>query len=148
MLGVYLRHWASIGRYEASQGYTNREVAAAVIWADCEGYTWSQLRVRNAKVLYRSVKRMGPDTAPARKLQKVGHSNVLVDCFMKVLKGRIPENTAGSRGEGRQLAVNKALQWNTGRETQMVKWKDSGKRWNLGAWGMRTCSGGGNLSLT
>ena len=27
-----------IARYEASQGYTNREVAAAVIWADYEGY--------------------------------------------------------------------------------------------------------------
>ena len=92
-----------IARYEASQGYTSREVAAAVIWADYEGYTWSQLRVRNAKVLYRSVKRMGPDTAPTRRLQKVGHSNVLVDCFMKILKGRIPENTAGNRGGGRQL---------------------------------------------
>ena len=41
-----------------------------------------QLRVKNAKVLYRSVKRMGPDTAPARRLQKVCNSNVLVDCFM------------------------------------------------------------------
>ena len=35
-----------IGRYEAAQGYTRREVVAAVIWADYEGYTWSQLRVR------------------------------------------------------------------------------------------------------
>ena len=42
-------------------------MAAAVVWADYEGYTWSQLRVRNAKVLYRSVKRMGPDTAPAKR---------------------------------------------------------------------------------
>ena len=115
-----------IGRYEASQGYTSREVAAAVIWADYEGYTWSQLRVRNAKVLYRSVKRMGPDIAPARRLQKVGHSNVLVDCFVRVLSGRtcIPENTAGNKGGGRQLAVGKALQWNTGRETQTIKWKE------------------------
>ena len=28
-----------IGRHEASQGYTKREVAAAVTWADYEGYT-------------------------------------------------------------------------------------------------------------
>ena len=98
-----------MGRYEASQGYTSREVVAAVIWADYEGYTLSQLRVlvRNAKVLYRSVKRMGPDTALAKRLQKVGHSNVLVDCFMRVLSGRIPGNTAGNKGGGRQLAVSK-----------------------------------------
>ena len=55
-----------VGRYEASQGYTSREVATAVIWADYEGYTWSQLRGRNVKVLYRSVRRMGPDTTPTR----------------------------------------------------------------------------------
>ena len=67
---------------------------------------------------------MGPDTAPVRRLQKVGHSNVLVDCFMRVLSGRIPEDTAGNRGGGRQLAVSKALQWNTGRETQTTKWKE------------------------
>ena len=66
---------------QSSQGYTKREVAAAVIWADYAGYAWSQLRARNAKVLYISVKRMGPDTTPAQRLQKVGHSNVLVDCF-------------------------------------------------------------------
>ena len=108
------------GRYEASQGYTNREVTAAIIWADYEGYTWSQLRVRNAKVLYRSVRRMSPDTAPAKRLQKVGNSNVLVDCFMKALAGRIPENTAGNKGGGRQLAVRKVLQWNIGREAQKI----------------------------
>ena len=113
-----------VGRYEASQGYTSREVAAAVIWTDYEGYNWSQLRSRNAKVLYRSVRRMDPDTAPARRLQKVGNSNVLVDCFMKTLMGRTPENTAGNRGGGRQLAVNKVLQWNTGKEAQKVRWKE------------------------
>ena len=59
-----------IVRYEATQGYTRQEVATAVIWADYEGYTWSHLRVRNAKVLYRSVKRMRPDTAPTKRLQK------------------------------------------------------------------------------
>ena len=52
---------------------------------------------------------MGPDTAPARRLQKIGYSNVLVDCFMRELTGRIPENTAGNKGGGRQLAVNKTL---------------------------------------
>ena len=112
-------------RYEASQGYTSREVATAVVWADYEGYTWSQLRVRNAKVLYRSVRRMGPDTAPAKRLQKVGHSNVLVDCFMRVLSGRVPKNTAGNKGGGRQLAVSKTLQWNTGREIQKIRWKET-----------------------
>ena len=55
-----------IGRYEASQGHTNRQVATAVVWADYEGYTWSQLRARDAKVLYRPVKKMGPDTAPGQ----------------------------------------------------------------------------------
>ena len=29
-----------VGRYEASQGYTSREVATAVVWADYEGYIW------------------------------------------------------------------------------------------------------------
>ena len=97
-----------VGRYEASQGYTSRKVTAAAIWADYEGYTWSQLRVRNARVLYRSVRRMCPDTAPARRLQKVGNSNVLVDRFMKALAGRIPENTIGNRGGGRQLVWGKS----------------------------------------
>ena len=87
-----------------------------MIWADYEGYTWPQLRVRNAKVLYRSVKRMGPDTAPAKRLQKIGHSDVLVACFMRVLSGRIPENIAGNKGGGRELAVSKALQWNRHRQ--------------------------------
>ena len=43
---------------------------------------------------------------------------------MRVLKGRIPENTAGNKAGGRQLAVSKALQWNTGRETHTIKWKE------------------------
>ena len=50
------------------------------------------------KVQYRSVKRTGPVTAPVERLQKIGQSNVLVDCFMKVLAGRVRENTAGNRG--------------------------------------------------
>ena len=42
-----------MSRYKASQGYTSREVATAVVWADYEGSSWSQLRAtRNAKVLY------------------------------------------------------------------------------------------------
>ena len=69
---------------------------------------------------------MGPDTAPARRLQKVGNSNVLVDCFMmKALAGRIPENTAGNKGGGRQLAVRKVLQWNTGKEAQKIRWGEA-----------------------
>jgi hypothetical protein len=44
---------------------------------------------------------------------------------MRALKGRIPENTAGNKGGGRQLAVSKALQWNTGRESQKIKWKEA-----------------------
>ena len=106
-----------MGRYEASQGYTSREVAKAVVWADYEGSTWSQLRARNAKVLYRSVKRMGPDTAPAKRLRKQGLNNVLVDCFMKGLNGVLP---AGDR----QAAVNKCLRWNSSKEDQRVKWKE------------------------
>ena len=47
-----------IGRYEAVQGSTRRGVAIAMIWVDYEGYIGSQLRVKNAKILYRSVKRM------------------------------------------------------------------------------------------
>ena len=111
-------------RYEASQAYTSGEVATAVIWADYEGYTWSQLRGRNAKVLYRSVRRMGPGTVPTKRLRKVGNSNVLVDCFMRTLMGRIPENTARNIGGGKQLAVSKVLQWNTGREVQKIRWKE------------------------
>ena len=72
-------------------------------------------------MLYRSVKRMVPDTAPAKRLQKIGRSNVLVDCLMKLLSGKVPENTAGIKGGGRQLVVSKALQWNSGRESQMIK---------------------------
>ena len=72
-----------MGRYETSLGYTIREVANIVVWADYEGSTWSQLWARNAKVLYRSVRRMGHDTAPAKRLQRQGHNNVLVDCFMR-----------------------------------------------------------------
>ena len=128
--------------------YTNREVAAAVVWADYEGYTWSQLRVRNAKVLYRSVKRVGPDTAPAKRLQKIGRSNVLVDCLMKILSGRVPENTAGIKGGGRQLVVSKALQWNSGRESQMIKWKEAESK-RMGYENLQwRISGGGNSSLT
>ena len=71
-----------------------------------------QLRARNAKVLhiYRSLRRMGPDTAPAKRLQKQGHNNVLVDCFMEGLDGMVP---AGDR----QTAVNKCLRWNSQRES-------------------------------
>ena len=50
---------------------------------------------------------------------------MLVDCLMRMLSGRIPKNTAGIQGGGRQLAVSKALQWNSGRESQMVKWKEA-----------------------
>ena len=122
-----------MGRYEASQGYTSREVAKAVVWADYEGSTWSQLRARNAKVLYRSVKRMGSDTAPAKRLQKQGHNNVLVDCFMKGLGGAVP---AGNR----QAVVNSCLRWNSPREDQRIKWKEvearlmgnEGLRWRRG----------------
>ena len=91
-----------IGRYEASQGYTGREVNKAVVWADYEGNTWSQLRMRNAKVLYRSVKRMGSDTVPAKMLRKQGHKNVLVTCFTNGLNGAVPVRE-------RQAAVNKCL---------------------------------------
>ena len=103
-------------------------MASAVVWSDYEGFTWSQLRSRNAKVRYRSVKRKGPDTAPAKRLQKVGQSNVLVACFMRVLSGRVPENTPGNKDGGRQLAVNKVLQWKTGREVQKVRWKQAESR--------------------
>ena len=37
---------------------------------------------------------------------------------MGVLAGRVPENTARNKGGDRQLAVSKALQWNTGRAVQ------------------------------
>ena len=73
-----------------------------------------QLRARNPKVLYRSMKRMGPDAAPAQRLRKVGTSNVLVDCFMHILAGSISE-------EGRRSAVSRSLRWNTGRESQKLK---------------------------
>ena len=43
---------------------------------------------------------------------------------MRVLKGLIPENTAGKKGGGRQPAVNKTLQWNTRREVQKIRWKE------------------------
>ena len=45
---------------------------------------------------------MGLDTAPAKRLGKQGHNNVLVDCFMKGLDGVVP---AGSRN----ATVNKCL---------------------------------------
>ena len=70
------------------------------------------------------MKRTGPDTTLAKRLQRIGHSNVLVDCFMRVLAGRVPENIAGNTEGGRELAVSKALQWNTGREVQKVRWKE------------------------
>ena len=43
---------------------------------------------------------------------------------MKVLKGRFPENTAGNKGGGRQLAVSKTLRWNIGREAPKIRWKE------------------------
>ena len=106
-----------MGRYEATQGYTSREVATSIVWADYEGNTWSQLRARNAKVLYRSVRRMGPDTDPAKRLQKQGRNNVLVDCFMKGLNGAVP-------AWNKQAVVNKCFRWNSPREDQKVKWKE------------------------
>ena len=110
-----------MGRYEASQGYTSRVVAKAVVWADYEGSTWPQLRARDAKVPYRLVRRMGPDTAPANRLQKQGHDIVLVDCFMIGLNGAVP---AGNR----QAIINKCLRWNSPREEQTVKWKEDEAR--------------------
>jgi hypothetical protein len=44
---------------------------------------------------------------------------------MRLLSGKVPENTAGIKGGGRQLVVSKALQWNSGRESQMIKWKEA-----------------------
>ena len=101
-------------RYGASRGYTSRVVAKAVVWADYEGSTWSQLRAENTKVTYRPVRRMGPDTARAKRLRKQGHKNVLVDSFMKELNRVVP---AGSR----QAAINKCLRWNSSRQDQRVK---------------------------
>ena len=43
---------------------------------------------------------------------------------MRVLAGRVPENVAGSKGGARELAIDKALQWNTGREVKKVRWKE------------------------
>ena len=57
-----------VGRHGASEGYTSKEVAKAAVWADREGSTWSQLRARKAKVLYRPVRRMSFDTTPAKRL--------------------------------------------------------------------------------
>ena len=96
-------------------------------WADYEGSTWSHLRARNAKALCRSVRRVGPDAAPAKKLQKQGHNNALVNCFMKGLNGIVP---AGDR----QTTVNKCLRWNSQRESQKLKWKEVEAR----LMGMRT----------
>ena len=110
-----------IGRYEPSQGYTTREVAAAVVWADYEGYTWSQLRSRNAKVLYRSVRRMGSETAPGKRLSKLGNHNVLVNCFMATLQGVIQEDTSKGVGAGRQMEVNKCLRGNVASGVQKNK---------------------------
>ena len=114
-----------VGRYEASQGYTSREVAAAVIWSDYEGSTWSQLRARNAKVLYRSVKRMGPDTAPAKRLQKQGYNNVLVACFMRGLVDCSRESASRlNNEEERSKVARKCLRWNSHKESRKIKWKE------------------------
>ena len=121
--GWSLSEAMGIGRYEASQGYTNREVSAAVVWADYEGSTWSQLRARNAKVLYRSVRRMGPDTAPAERLRKVGHNNVLVSCFMQGLNGKALRNTKDGTGGGEGSVVARCLKWNSVKIMKKAKWK-------------------------
>ena len=123
MHGWSISEALGVGRYEASQGYTSREVSATVVWSDYEGSTWSQLRARNAKVLYRSVRRMGPDTAPAERLRKVGHNNVLVDCFMRGLNGTVPEDNQAGLGEGRKAMVTRCLKWNSVKETKKLKWK-------------------------
>ena len=85
------------------------------------GSIWSQSRARNAKLLYRSVRRKGPDTFPAKRLQKQGHNNVLVDCFMKGLNGIVP---AGNR----QTTINTYPRWNSQREDQKIKWKEGEAR--------------------
>ena len=113
-----------VGRYDITQGYTNREVATAVMWADYEGSTWSQLRARNAKVLYRSVRRMGADTAPAKRLRMIGDHNVLVDCFLKDLSGAKKLSTEEAE-ESRELAVRKCLSRNSRKESQKMRWKET-----------------------
>jgi hypothetical protein len=120
MHGWSLSEALGVGRYEASQGYTSREIPQAVIWADYEGSTWSQLRARNAKVLYRSVKRMDSDTTPAKMLQKQGHHNVLVNCFMKGLNGVV----IGDRAS----VVRKCMRWNSRKQSQNIKWKETETR--------------------
>ena len=79
------------------------------------------MRAKDAKVLYRSVRRIGPDTAPTKRLRKQGHNNVLVDCFMKGLNGVVPVG-------GRQAAVNMCLRWNSPREAQRIKWEEDEAR--------------------
>ena len=67
-------------------------------------------------------------SAPAKRLQKLGHSNVLVDCFINALVEPIPEDTAGGIGTGRQSAVSKWLSWNIGRQSQKIRWTEAESR--------------------
>ena len=84
-----------------------------IIWAAYEGST---LRAKNDKVLYKSVRRMGSDTAPAKRLHKQGHNNMLVDCFMKGLNRFVPA------GDRREVVINnKCLKWNSQRADLSIK---------------------------
>ena len=67
--------------------------------------------------MYRSVKRMDSDTTPAKMLQKQGHRNVLVNCFMKGLNGVV----IGDRAS----VVRKCLRWNSRKQSQNIKWKET-----------------------
>ena len=55
--------------------------------------------------LWRAPLRMGPDTAPTKRLQKLGLPNVLVDCIMSALAGPIPEDTARGVARSKQLQI-------------------------------------------
>ena len=68
---------------------------------------------------------MGPDTVPGQRLQKIGHANVLVECFRRPLDGRAMRATTRGSGGGRQLVVDKTLRWNSGRQAQNIRWKEA-----------------------
>ena len=86
-----------IGRRGKASHLMEGEVRKLCVFADYDGPTWSQLRMRSAMVTYRSIMRMQPLTIPRSMMRRRGEKSVLYINIMRKLGGG-----ELSKGEARQ----------------------------------------------
>ena len=125
------------------------EVRKLCVFADYDGPTWSQLRMRSAMVTYRSIMRMQPLTIPRSMMMRRGGKSVLYINIMRKLgggelstgetkqrlamctgknKGTVPERKSWGTGIKRIMAVEYTCWLNRLQEEAI---KDTKKRLDM-----------------